>query len=151
MEFKGNDGDSKECQIVIQPFQINDTISDILSSDSIVVWKSFLEQNEDSFRSVTLKSEMSHDQHALYIEFTTLLETCIAQKCEGNGIGVVEFYNFCKHHAADPNISVFCTLLNLSTSFEAFIDIASDPNKRKYFFSIINSWKTELDRERGRK
>ena len=106
-------------------------------------WEIFMNNHDSEFVGVT-NGEHSHIHYDIYERYFRLVEGAIETACEEIGISSLDFHLYCKENQNSPIVDVFCTLISISTTFEAFSDIMTDMAKRSYMFQIIHSWRKTL-------
>jgi len=118
-------------------------------SDGVISqWERYMNDNEVYFSSNT--EENTHEQYEIYEKYLSLVERIIVNACEDINISQENFHRYCARNQNSPTVDVFCQLIVISTSFEAFSDIMKDRSKRSYMFQVFNSWKKTFSNSNSR-
>mmetsp|Transcript_5393 Transcript_5393/g.10770 ORF Transcript_5393/g.10770 Transcript_5393/m.10770 type:complete len:146 (+) Transcript_5393:142-579(+) len=127
-----------------------------LSLDHMNSWESFMLSNEDVFTSSPLpnkeSSEYSLEFTEVHKEFEDLVQKQIGTFLEMEGVTMEEFGEMLVSASATPptssdsssQASAFVQLLLGMVDFRAFVDIMRSRDKRKYYFQILNMWRSSL-------
>ena len=123
---------------------------DFLSEENLSALQSYLQSStpvaEQRQRSRSRDTQMYFTQDTeKHLQFQKHVEGQIEEICRKHLSNSEAFNEYVlKNHSSDPMIDTFATLLQLSTSFEVYMDMTLDDEKRKYLFTMLRNYRSML-------
>ena len=142
--------------------------ADMLDEATLDLWSRFMSEHESIFTPVPPHrgsgeigsnsqivggsrtqrvAEFKLEAHDVYQEFTSMVERRLEAALADRGVDVSEFMAMSSdimNDLCDENLQAFCKVILGATDFSVFSDIMSDPAKRRYYFQIMNMWRTSM-------
>ena len=80
-----------------------------------------------------------------YHQFQAMVEEKIEDICHKYMSNSDLFNEYILQNSSDPMIDTFATILQLSTSFEIFMEMCLNEEKRKYLFSTLRNYRSMFE------
>lgn len=118
----------------------------------------WMQASEEEFKKASVGSDPTGksgsmytiQQTAMHKEFTAFVDANMNAFVQKHKKTVPQFFEMCaKITEAAPQVQAFIDLLTSASEFPIFVDMMSNREKREYFFYVMRSWRSELDRAKA--
>ena len=128
---------------------------DFLSEENLAALQAYLQSSRppenQGERSSSSQMYFTEDT-TRYHNFRAMVEERVEEICHKHTTSSDAFNDYILQNSSDPMIETFATVLQLSTSFEVFMEMLLNEEKRKYLFTTLRNYRNMFQPEmtRGR-
>ena len=118
---------------------------DFLSEENLAALQTFLQSSapSDHKEERSSSSQMYFpDDTTKYHHFQTMVDEKIEEICRKHMANCDVFNEYILQNSSDPMIDTFATVLQLSTSFEVFMEMLLNEEKRRYLFTTLRNYRS---------